>query len=177
LLQSCYQLLCEIKEMGGENHSTVKAAVLEQLADSHIHKTGLNCTDDGKDGNEGGKSADKASGKEEEKIDRINELKVAVAYLLQAIGCLHDEIQSSASSSSAFSPPLFSSPSSSPRHTPSHSPSHSPTHGIHSPEEDDEGGDFLHSLKLQLSGLLHKLFLSTAFLCSHALRRYVLFLG
>ena len=35
---SCYQLLREIKEMGGEDHGTIRAAVLEQMADAHLSR-------------------------------------------------------------------------------------------------------------------------------------------
>ena len=35
---SCYQLLREIKELGGEDHGTIRAAVLEQMADAHLSR-------------------------------------------------------------------------------------------------------------------------------------------
>jgi hypothetical protein len=35
---SCYQLLREIKDMGGEDHGTIRAAVLEQMADAHLSR-------------------------------------------------------------------------------------------------------------------------------------------
>ena len=36
LFDSCFQLLGEIRDMGGENHETIRAAVMEQLADTSL---------------------------------------------------------------------------------------------------------------------------------------------
>jgi hypothetical protein len=33
---SCYQLLRDIKDMGGEDHGTIRVSVLEQMADAHL---------------------------------------------------------------------------------------------------------------------------------------------
>ena len=38
LFGSCYQLLCDIKDLGGEDHATIRAAVLEQMADGHLSR-------------------------------------------------------------------------------------------------------------------------------------------
>ena len=38
LFSSCYQLLCDIKDLGGEDHATIRAAVLEQMADGHLSR-------------------------------------------------------------------------------------------------------------------------------------------
>ena len=38
LVSSTYQLLRDIKEMGGEDHGTIRAAVLEQMADAHLSR-------------------------------------------------------------------------------------------------------------------------------------------
>ena len=38
IINSCYQLLREIKDMGGEDHGTIRAAVLEQMADAHLSR-------------------------------------------------------------------------------------------------------------------------------------------
>ena len=40
LFGSCYQLLCDIKDLGGEDHATIRAAVLEQMADGHLSRVG-----------------------------------------------------------------------------------------------------------------------------------------
>ena len=40
LFSSCYQLLCDIKDLGGEDHATIRAAVLEQMADGHLSRVG-----------------------------------------------------------------------------------------------------------------------------------------
>jgi hypothetical protein len=50
LFSSCYDMLREIKDMGGEDHGTIRAAVLEQMADAHLSRVddftlaGIICT-------------------------------------------------------------------------------------------------------------------------------------
>lgn len=77
LFDSCFQLLGQIKEMGGESHESIRAAVMEQLAD-----TSLTRIDEHKN-----QSAGENGGCDEE-FNLVTELSDARELLQKAVDCL-----------------------------------------------------------------------------------------
>lgn len=98
LFRSCYDLLQEIKEMGGEDHCTIKAAVLEQMSDIHLSKVDDNNkivkqNQDSSNTCDMNDNNDDISSLYDEDFCKSTELSEAIELLSGAVDCLSNKIK------------------------------------------------------------------------------------
>jgi len=191
LFASCNQLLREIKELGGEDHASIRTAVLEHMADVHLSRVddvaarradasaGAGAAGAGGSGAAGhgdgppaagaGGGA-RAGGDSEEDFDQGVELQEGIALLCEAAECLgalvSKEIavmEARAAAPAPTGPPSAGNSPSRPRRdvgTLVGAPGGAGGGGGGLGDEDDADEDtaIVHTLALQLAGVLHKLF-------------------
>eukprot|EP01038_Epipyxis_sp_PR26KG_P008376 gene8376-11333_t len=86
LYSTCNQLLLEIREMGGDHkgHATIRASVLEQMADTHLLRIEEHLVSNNSSENRSNKSKTHL----EDDFDRGGELSESISLLNQAADCL-----------------------------------------------------------------------------------------
>jgi hypothetical protein len=98
LFRSCYDLLQEINELGGEDHCTIKAAVLEQMSDIHLSKVDDNNkidkqNQDNTTTSDMNDNSDDISSLYDEDFCKSTELSEAIELLSGAVDCLSNKIK------------------------------------------------------------------------------------
>lgn len=154
LFSSSFQLLGEIRALGGGAHDSIRAAILEHMADSHLGHAEEHRQSSG---NESGRKQSVASESEEEGFDLTEELQGAMALLTSAVDILREastreEIKTS-SETLNFKVGDVTVPLDIPRRT------ETTDAPLPLDEEEEEVGDqgiVTDSLIMQLSGILHK---------------------
>jgi len=195
LFASCNQLLREIKELGGEDHASIRTAVLEHMADVHLSRvddvamrradasagagaagaevSGAAGHGDGPPAAGAGGGGARAGGDSEEDFDQGVELQEGIALLCEASECLGALVSKEiaamdarAAAPAPAGPPSAGNSPSRPRRdvgtlvgaSGGAGGAGAGGRGLGDEEDADEDTAIVHTLALQLAGVLHKLF-------------------